>query len=85
MTSSGFIRRRSRSRAADTAGRKGPETAPATGPLLGRELFGRISAIEGIRLDEETREVFAEFDRKGLSAEERRREIIARFRREAAE
>jgi hypothetical protein len=38
-----------------------------------------ISEVEGIRLDDEMKRTFAEFDRAGLSADKRRRSIIARF------
>jgi hypothetical protein len=54
-------------------------------PLVTREAFAKISEIEGIHLSDEAREMFAEFDRQGLSPEERRRAIVARFKREAAE
>jgi hypothetical protein len=54
-------------------------------PLITRDAFAKISEVEDIRLSDEGREIFAEFDRRGLSAEERRRSIIARFKREAAE
>ena len=40
-----------------------------------------ISEVEGIRLSDATRQAMAEFDRKGLSPEERRRAIIDRFKR----
>jgi hypothetical protein len=56
-------------------------TAP--GPVLGRRQFGKISAVEGIRLSGGMKRAFAEFDRAGLSAEERRRSIIGRFKRGA--
>jgi hypothetical protein len=54
-------------------------------PLVSREAFARISEVEGVRLSDEARKMFAEFDRQGLSAEERRQRIVARFKREAAE
>jgi hypothetical protein len=50
-------------------------------PRLRPEEFAKISEVEGIRLSEEMREAFAEFDRQGLSDEERRRAIISRHRR----
>lgn len=52
---------------------------------IGREAFAKISEVEGVRLSEEAKEAFAEFDRRKLSPDERRRAIIARFKREAAE
>lgn len=82
MTASGFVRKQLPS--GPTVG-SDPKSGSSEPSVLGRVLFARISAVEGIVLDEEALEAFAEFDRKGLSAEERRREIIARFRREAAE
>lgn len=51
---------------------------------IGREAFAKISAVEGIRLSAEVEEAFREFDRKGLSAEERRREIMNRYGRKPA-
>ena len=54
-------------------------------PLVGREDFAKISEMEGIRLTEDGKAMFAEFDRHNLSAEERRQAIIKRFRQEAAE
>jgi hypothetical protein len=47
--------------------------------VLGRRQFARISAVEGIRLSGAMKRAFAEFDRAGLSAEERRESIIGRF------
>ena len=63
----------------------GEVTEPPGKPLIGREQFAKISEVEGIRLNEEARRMFADFDRRKLSPEERRREIVERFRREAAE
>ena len=57
----------------------------ATGPVLGRQQFGKISAVEGIRLSGTMKRAFAEFDRAELSAEERRRSIIGRFKRGAGQ
>jgi hypothetical protein len=48
--------------------------------IIGRERFERISAVEGIRLSGEMKRAFAEFERRGLSAEERRRVIVGRFK-----
>jgi len=53
----------------------------ASGPVLGRRRFAKISAVEGIRLTGTMKRAFAEFDRAGLSAEERRQSIIGRFHR----
>jgi len=46
---------------------------------LGREAFAKISAVEGVALTAEMREMMNRFDGEGLSAAERRRAIIRRF------
>jgi hypothetical protein len=43
---------------------------------LGLVGFAKISAVEGITLRSSTKEMFADFDRRGLSPAERRREIF---------
>ena len=54
---------------------------PATGPFtLGRVGFARISAVEGIVLTPEMQATFADFDREGLTAEQKRRAIVLRFK-----
>jgi hypothetical protein len=53
---------------------------PANAPRLTREEFARISEVEGLRLSEPMKQAFADFDRRGLSAEERRQAIIDRFK-----
>ena len=50
------------------------------GFTLGRDAFARISAVEGIELTPEAQARAAEFDRRGLSGEERRRAIIKAHR-----
>jgi len=50
---------------------------------IGRERFSKISAIEGIRTSRRVDEDFQEFDRKGLSSEERRREIVRKYGRKS--
>ena len=50
---------------------------------LGLEGFAWISAVEGIKLSLESLEMFAEFDRKGLSNEERRKLIIEKHQKKA--
>ena len=55
----------------------GQEAAKASGAsALGCETFAKISEVEGIRLSDEAKRAFAEFDAQGLSHEERRRAII---------
>jgi hypothetical protein len=46
---------------------------------LGRDRFAKISAIEGIELTPRMKQRVAEFDRLGLSAEQRRRSIIRAY------
>lgn len=52
----------------------------AAGIILGRERFARISAVEGIKLTPAIKKRAAEFDRRGLSGEERRRSIVRLYR-----
>ena len=51
------------------------------GVILGRERFAKISAVEGIELRPSMKKRAAEFDRRGLSGEERRRSIIRAYRK----
>jgi hypothetical protein len=53
----------------------------ATNVTIGRERFAKISAIEGIQLSPAAKKRAAEFDRLGLSAEERIRRIVAVHRK----
>jgi hypothetical protein len=46
---------------------------------IGRAGFAKIGAVEGIKPDRERDETFAEFDRRGLSPEERRRALIRKY------
>jgi hypothetical protein len=50
---------------------------------LGLAGFAKISAIEGVRLSSDSRRMFAEFERKGLSAEQRRKAIAAKHAKKA--
>lgn len=52
-------------------------------PRLTREEFAKISEVEGLRLSDAMRQLFADFDRRALSPAERRRAIIDRFKRAA--
>lgn len=56
-----------------------PDSPLAEPFTLGRDRFARISAVEGIALTDEMRAMLKDFDRDGLSAEERRRAILSRF------
>jgi hypothetical protein len=59
-----------------TAGKK-TVTASAKGEfVIGRAKFAKISAVEGIRASSSMKKRAAQFDRKGLSSEERRKAII---------
>ena len=49
------------------------------GYVLGRSRFAKISAIEGIQLTSAMEADFLEFERKGLSAEDRRRAIGRKY------
>lgn len=51
--------------------------------VLGRARFEAISAVEGIRKTAESRRMFDDFDRKGLTAEQRRRAIFEKYARKA--
>lgn len=56
--------------------------------MLGLAGFAKIIAVEGITMRDSTRQMFADFERRGLSPAERRREIFAkhtRSQRETAE
>ena len=50
------------------------------GFVIGRESFGKISAVEGIRLTPAMKKRAADAERKGLSAEEYRRTIVRSYR-----
>lgn len=62
-----------------------PEPKVSDDRVIGRDRFAKISAVEGIQLDDEMKRAFEEFDRQGLSPEERRKAIIRRFKHPAAE
>ena len=50
---------------------------------LGLAGFTKISAVEGVRLTTESQQMFAEFDRQGLDAEQRRRAIAEKHAEKA--
>jgi|MDTD01.2.fsa_nt_gb hypothetical protein len=52
---------------------------PSKGFTLGRQSFAKISEVEGIRMSATMAAEFREFDRKGLSPEERRKIIAAKY------
>jgi hypothetical protein len=49
------------------------------GYVIGRSRFAKISAVEGIRTTVAMDEDFREFERRGLSAEERRKAIGRKY------
>jgi len=51
----------------------------AKGFKVGRRAFAKISAVEGIHLSSEMAKDFSEFDRKGLSADQRRKAIARKY------
>jgi len=55
---------------------KSPVSARYT---VGRRSFAKISAVEGIRITSEMAEDLHEFDRKGLSGDDRRRAISRKY------
>ncbi len=56
-----------------------PEKRTAKGYTIGRRCFAKISAVEDIRLTDAMTEDFREFERKGLSPEERRKAIAGKY------
>lgn len=55
------------------------ENGGTEGYTIGRRVFAKISEVENIRLTAEMDEDFREFERKGLSAEERRKAIASKY------
>ena len=51
------------------------------GFVIGRASFGKISAVEGIRLTTSQKKRASEAERKGLSAEEYRQVIVRSYRK----
>ncbi|MBR1270624.1 hypothetical protein JQ629_24420 [Bradyrhizobium sp. AUGA SZCCT0222] len=58
-----------------------PKTKKKGGFVLGRDSFGKISAVEGIRLTPAMKKRAADAERKGLSAEEYRQTIVRSYRK----
>ncbi len=56
-----------------------PRSDAARRYTIGRAAFAKISAIEGIGLTAAMDKDFRDFERKGLSAEERRRAIGEKY------
>ena len=60
---------------------KQPGTKKKKGFVIGRANFGKISAVEGIRLTPTMKKRATEAERKGLSAEEYRQTIVRSYRK----
>ena len=63
------------------AKRPGAKTKKKGGFIIGPDSFGKISAVEGIRLTPTMKKRAADAERKGLSAEEFRRTIVRAYRK----
>ncbi len=50
---------------------------------LGLAAFAKISAVEGIRLGADSKRMFAEFDRRGMTDAQRRRAIVEKHAKKA--
>jgi hypothetical protein len=59
----------------------GAKAKKASSFVIGRDSFGKISAVEGIRLTPTMKKRAAEAERKGLSAEEYRQTIVRSHRK----
>jgi hypothetical protein len=53
------------------------------GLVLGLSDFAKISAVEGVHLQPDSERMFSEFERRGLSIEQRRRAIAEKHARKA--
>jgi hypothetical protein len=62
---------------------KTPSNSKRGGFVLGRARFEKISAVEGIKKSAESRRMFEEFDRQGLTPEQRRKAIFEKYARKA--
>jgi hypothetical protein len=56
-----------------------PQKRPSKGYVIGRSAFAKISAVEGIRTTATMDADFREFERQGLSADERRKVISRKY------
>lgn len=56
-----------------------PGKTAAKGFKVGHRAFAKISAVEGTHLSPEMAKDFGEFDRKGLSANQRRKAIARKY------
>lgn len=58
-------------------------TKPAGAFVIGRARFAKISAVEGIKKPADSRRMFEDFDRKGLTPEQRRKAIFEKYAKKA--
>jgi hypothetical protein len=63
------------------AKRPGAKAKQKGGFVIGRDSFGKISAVEGIRLTPAMKKRATNAERKGLSAEEYRQTIVRSYRK----
>jgi hypothetical protein len=63
------------------AKRSGAKAKKKGGFVIGRDSFGKISAVEGIRLTPAMKKRATNAERKGLSAEEYRQTIARSYRK----
>jgi hypothetical protein len=59
----------------------GTKARKKSGFVIGRDSFGKISAVEGIRLTPAMKKRATDAERKGLSAEEYRQTIMRSYRK----
>lgn len=62
---------------------KRPDQSSGKPLVLGLSGFTSISAVEGIRLPAASKRMFARFEARGMTAEERRKAIIEKHARKA--
>ncbi|MEN8195246.1 MAG: hypothetical protein ABFS30_01880 [Pseudomonadota bacterium] len=55
------------------------DNGATNGYTIGRHAFAKISEVEDIRLTAEMDEDFREFERQGLSAEQRRKALASKY------
>jgi len=63
--------------------RKSVSTSKSAPFVLGRARFEKISAVEGRVTSDESRRMFEEFERLGLTPEQRRKAIFEKYAKKA--
>ncbi|MBC7476528.1 MAG: hypothetical protein H7317_00355 [Pseudorhodobacter sp.] len=61
--------------------KNGPKSKGTSGFVIGRARFTKIAAVEGIALSADMKVRAEQFDRDGLSGDERRKAIIEKHRK----